>query len=301
MVEACDNYIEALNNERDEEDVSVDHKETNAEKPHLSATQLEMYWRCPEQYRRRYMEGERIAPGVALLLGRAFHVGAETNFRQKIESHVDLPENDIVDATASAFDSEVAGGYALSESEMSTGASKVLGEAKDKAVLLASVYAEEQAPDYQPIAVEHTTRIVFPNATHDLLAVTDLRDDAGRITDLKTSGKKMAGNAADVSTQLTVYAAAYRIDTGEMPSEVRLDILTKTKTPARQVLVSERTAADFQALLNRVNATLSAINSGNFPPASPGAWSCSPKWCGYWATCPYVNNERIDSAQRKEE
>ena len=270
---------------------------TTIEKPHLSATQLEMFWRCGEQYRRRYIQGERIPPGVSLILGKAFHAGAETNFRQKIESHQDLPAADIMEATAAAFEAEQAGGYELTEEEASTGHATVLGKAKDTAVQLAGVHAKEQAPDYQPVAVEHATRIIFPNASHDLLTITDLRDDQDRITDFKTAARKMPANAADTSTQLTVYAAAHRIDTGRDATECRLDVLTKTKTPARQVLTTARDVNDFRVLVARVNKTLDAIKAGIFTPCPPGGWACSPKFCGYWATCPYVNQARREAAE----
>lgn len=270
------------------------------EKPHISATQLEMFWRCPEQYRRRYIEGEVILPGIALLIGKAVHAGAETNFRQKIETHADLSQAEIVEAAAVSFDAEKAGGYSLTDDEASRGPGAVLGEAKDKAVQLAEAHAKQQAPDYQPVAVEHRTRIVFPNATHDLLAITDLRDDQRRVVDLKTAARKMPPASADTSTQLTIYAAAHQIDTGEPASEVRLDVLTKTKTPARQVISSTRGEPDFRALVHRVNVTLDAINAGSFPPASPGAWICSPKWCGYFFSCPYVNSERLSAAESQE-
>ncbi len=117
------------------------------EKPHLSATQLEMYWRCPEQYRRRYIEHEVVPPGISALTGRAIHRGAETNFRQKIESHADLPAKDIVEAAVAGFDVDVLGGYMLSADEASRGVAIVLGEAKDQTAQLADVHAREQAPD----------------------------------------------------------------------------------------------------------------------------------------------------------
>lgn len=267
-----------------------------ATKPHISATQLEMFWRCGEQYRRRYVEGERIPPAVAMLVGTALHKGAECNFSQKIESHRDLPASEIIEAAVAGFEAAQEGGFALSEEEASRGAKTVLGLAKDQAAALAKCHAAEQAPDYQPVAVEHCSRILFPQASHDLVAITDLRDDQGRVTDFKTAARKMPSAAADESTQLTIYAAAYQIETGDPPAEVRLDVVTKTKTPARQLLRSNRTRADFQALVNRVNATLETIQAGKFPPASPGGWQCSPKWCGYWATCPYVNSERTTLA-----
>jgi hypothetical protein len=257
------------------------------EKPHVSATQLEMFWKCPEQYRRRYIEGERIPPGVALLVGGAFHRGAEHNFRQKIESHEDLPEKDIVEAAVAAFEAAQAGGCMFSDDEASRGAKLVLGDAKDLTAKIAGVHAELQAPDYQPVVVEHTTRIVFPDLTHDLLGVTDLRDDQRRVIDFKTAGRKMNANAAHISTQLTIYAAAHQIETGDPPSEVRFDVVTKTKTPARQVLASDRTVEDFEVLANRVNETVKAIKTGIFPPASPDHWVCDPKWCGYARTCKF--------------
>lgn len=269
-------------------------------KPHISYSQLDMFWRCPEQYRRRYIEKELSPPGIALLQGTGLHRGAEGNFRQKIETRSDLPKSEIVDMAVAAFEEAQAGGYSLSEEESSVGADKTLGEAKDQLVRLAEVHAQEQAPEYQPTSVEHSTRIIFPNATHDLLAVTDLRDDRDRVTDFKTAARKKPENEVHSSIQLTIYAAAFQIDVGRPPSEVRLDVLTKTKNPSRQLLRSDRTRPDFQALVNRVNVTLAAINSGNFPPASPGAWCCSPRWCGFWSTCRFVNPERSAKAQGDE-
>ena len=81
-----------------------------ADKPHLSATQLTMYWRCPEQYRRRYLEGETIPPAIALIQGGAFHVGCETNFKQKVGTHEDLPASQIADVAVASFDDRLKGG-----------------------------------------------------------------------------------------------------------------------------------------------------------------------------------------------
>ena len=274
-------------------------------KPHISATQQTMASRCLEQYRRRYILGEIIPPGIALLQGGAFHVGAETNFRQKIDSHEDLPASEIVEAAVAAFDAKVAGSYALSDDEASRGAKVVLGEAKDQLAGLAGCHAKEQAPDYQPVAVEHTTRIVFPNATHDMLAVTDLRDDQGRVVDFKTAARKPPQKDADESIQLTIYAAAYRIDTGEDAAEVRLDAVTKTKKPARHILTSTRSEADYRALLSRTNAMLATIaafrKEGVEPwPAAPvGAWWCGTKFCGFARSCPHFNSERREAARKE--
>ncbi len=274
-----------------------------AQKPHIGATQQTMAGRCLEQYRRRYVLGEVIPPGIAMIQGTAVHVGAAVNFRQKIKSHNDLPCGEIVDAAVAAFDAGLAGGYVLSDDEQCRGAKIVLGEAKDQVAQLAECHADQQAPDYQPVAVEHKTRIVFPGATHDLLAITDLRDDRDRVVDFKTSGKKPPQKDADESVQLTIYAAAFQIETGRPPAEVRLDVVTKTKTAKRHVLSSTRDEHDYRALLSRTNAMLATIaaftEKGVEPwPAAPvGAWWCSDRFCGYFRSCPHVNSERRQAAE----
>ena len=276
-------------------------------KPHISPSQIEMLAKCAEQYRRRYICREIIPPGIALLVGTGYHRGAEHNFRQTIESHADLPSSEIIEAAVAGFETEQAGGYMLSTEEDSRGAGIVLGEAKDQVAALAGVHAKEQAPDYQPVAVEHTTRIIFPDATHDMLGVTDLRDDQRRVVDFKTAAKKKPQSEADTSLQLTVYAAAHQIDTGEPCAECRLDTVTKTKTPARQVLTTTRGEADYRVLLSRVNAMIGALGAYKqagidiWPGAPIGAWWCGERFCGFARTCPHFNSERKAAAVTSEE
>lgn len=63
---------------------------------HLSASSLGMLARCPEQWRQRYVLGRKERPGEALVIGTAVHVTAEHNFRQKIDSHEDIPFDTLV-------------------------------------------------------------------------------------------------------------------------------------------------------------------------------------------------------------
>lgn len=266
-------------------------------KPHLSATQLDCFARCPEQYRRRYLEGERIPPGVALIKGTGFHRGAETNMRQKLDSRRDLPETEIVEAAAAAFDEAAAGGLTLSAEEAARGAPAVLGEAKENLVDMARCHARQQAPDYQPILVEQVVRIELPGP-RDLLGVIDLADDRDRVVDFKTSGKAKPQSEADASVQLTVYAAAFHAHVGRLPSGLLLDtVVTTKKGSRREALETVREEADFSALAHRINAISSAIDAGSFAPASPGAWWCGAKWCGFYETCCFVNPNRGRAAQ----
>lgn len=261
-------------------------------KPYISSSRMETFWRCGEQYRRRYEENEIIPPGIALLVGSGVHTGAETNFRQKIETHVDLPIDDVIDAAIAGFESRIhRDSFELTAEEQSRGAKRVIAEATDQVAAMAEILAVEVVPDYQPIAVEVATLIELPG-THDLLTITDLRDDQGRVTDFKTAGRKKNQHEVDSSMQLTAYAAAYRKDHGNDPAEVRLDTLLKTKRVDRQLLVSRRDESDYEVLGNRIDSTLAAINAGIFTPTSPTNWQCSERWCGYARTCPFFSKRK---------
>jgi hypothetical protein len=227
--------------------------------------------------------------------GKGVHGGTEVNMRQKIESRVDLPEADVVDAAVSVFEGEVAGGFMLTPDEAQRKPSIVLGEAKDAVVSMARAHVREQAPDYQPVAVEHTVRIELPDSPRDVLTVIDLVDEQRRIVDFKTSVRARSVKDADESVQLSLYAVAYQREFGVPAEDVRFDTLVPKKDGSvnRVVVGSRRDVHDFRALAARINAVNKAIDAGVFTPASPGSWWCSPKWCGYWSTCEFVNAQLV--------
>lgn len=263
-----------------------------SEKPYLSATQLDSIARCGEAYRRRYIEGDKIPPAIAMIVGSGLHKGAEVNFRQKIESHSDLPASQIVDAAVAGFEAQVAGGVSFSADEASRGMKNVLGEAKDAVVEFAKIHAREQAPDYQPVMVEQAVKIELPGP-RDLLGVIDLLDDQDRITDFKTAGKKKSQADADDNIGLSVYAASFQSIHKRPPALVQLDTIVRSKTKIeRQVIQSVRTAADMDALANRINVVSRQIEAGIFPPATPGAYWCHKTYCGFYSSCKFVNGER---------
>ena len=264
-------------------------------KPHVSASQLDLYCRCGEAYRRRYLDGERIPPPFAILRGTAIHRAAARNFAQKRDSRQDLPAGEIVEAAVAAFGAELDAQGVTLTAEESARSGAAIGEARDTVAALAEAHANTQAPDYMPVLVEETVRIELPAASRDLLGVVDLLDDRGRVVDFKNVRKKPSQAEADASTQLTVYASAATTIAagGVVPSETRLDALVVgAKGIRREVVASARDRQDFAALANRINTVTDAIEKGIFAPATPGAWWCSAKWCGYFATCRFVNPNR---------
>lgn len=258
-----------------------------------------MFSKCGEQYRRRYIERHIIPPTVALLRGGAVHTGAEVNWKAKIESHENLPESDIVDASVASFDAKIkADGILLSKEEESVGQKKVVGVARDSVARLGRLFRNSVAPLYQPLKVEEQVLIPVPQASHDIKCILDLIPDDGGLQDLKTSKKKGLQADWDKSAQFTFYAIAYKRLMGERPQHIAIDQLIDTGKgePRHEPFKTTRTDGDFNALAARINTFLAALKTGVFTPAPTGCWWCSSMWCGYARTCPYYNSERDDEA-----
>jgi CRISPR/Cas system-associated exonuclease Cas4 (RecB family) len=265
---------------------------------HWSNTQIDMLFRCPEAYRRRYVEGERCPPGLAMLRGTGVHSAARVNFSQKITTHCDLPPKQIVDAAVAAFDEQIAAGdLALDDDERSRGLKIVVGETRDDVADIADVHAHEQAPAYQPTHVEHSINVELPGS-RSLLAIIDLADTLDRVVDFKTAKRSKSQKDADDSTQLSIYEVAFEAETGRKATELVLDTVVQLKRETkRQTLTTQRTAVDRAVLAERIDVAARMVEAGIFPPAAAGVWNCSKKWCGYYRTCRFVNGNRADAAQ----
>ena len=267
-------------------------EQTQPKKTSVSYTRLHSYARCGEAYRRRYIENEKIPPGIAQLRGVAFHVGAEINFKQKIETHKDLTVNEVMMATAAAFDGEIkAKGVMLTEEEEATGKKKVLGAMKDRTVNLARNFTKLVAPEYQPAQVETMTPIAL-NAETDLVVKIDLIDDKDRVVDLKTTSRPKRQQDIDSDLQFDIYGLGFRAMKGKDPAALTQEILLDGDKNKRQTLSTTRTIQDYEQAVHRINAFLAGTKAGVFMPTNPGNWWCSKTWCGYYRTCPYVKNTR---------
>lgn len=264
----------------------------NNVKPQLHQSQLSMLAKCGEQYRRRYVEGDIVPPGVALLIGSATHRSVERNLRHKAETKGQLLSLDEIGDTVrddfkSRWDNE---GVTLDEIEAVKGTKAVMGEAIDLAIDLAQVHATDLAPIINPISPKHIERkfvVELPGFPFDLAGTIDIQEP-DCIRDTKTSGKTLTQSDADGSEQLTFYAiGAHVLDSIDLPMKVVLDGLIKTKTRKAVTVESVRSQDQVQRLLRRIERAAEIVDRGMFMPADPTSWVCSTKWCGYAHTCPF--------------
>lgn len=252
----------------------------------IHQSHIGMFLRCPAQFERRYIKGEIIPPGIAARRGSAVHKAAEINHVQKINSHNDLPIDSLQDAARDEYVRLVKDEGVFIPKDQLSEKDKLLASGLDATTRLAKLYRESLAPQIQPVLAEEylslDVGINLPLAgTIDVLTVDNW------LPDMKTADKSKPSGDADNSLQLTFYSGLVAQHIGKWPEKISLEVLVNTKEPKLQSLETKRGPQHWANLLLRVQLMLAQIQTGLFPPCDPGAWICSPRWCGYFWTCRY--------------
>lgn len=260
----------------------------------LSASQMRMMSCCEQQWVFRYIHQMRQPPAIAMLKGTGVHIGAETNFTQKIDSHEDLPVPQIQEAAVNGFEESVeTDGIILTPAELQIGKKKVLGAAVDEVARLSAGYGELIAPRYQPRTAEQTFEIPIAenwNITGRIDWIGSTPEDREEVVvDMKT-GKSSPDPKTDM--QFALYGLWYRREYGRFPV-VRVEHLKPNKKVVNDTKETLLNESDVSPMLNRIQSFIKraeALGSGitDPMPAPPGAWWCSASWCGYWHECPFI-------------
>lgn len=256
-------------------------------KPQLHQSALDMLSKCGEQYYRRYVLGEKIPPGVAMVIGSATHKSIETNLAEVVRGNAMLPVEQVADVARDELEGLWKSGVSLSDEELAAGMKAVKGGAIDTAVALSRLHRTDLAPTLTPTAVERKFVIKLEGFPLDLAGQIDIQEGTARIRDTKTAAKSPSQADADDSIQFTMYGLAAKVLDGAGPTEFALDALVKTKVPKVATLKTTRTDDDYQMLLRRVERAATIIEKGAFVPARTTDWWCSKRFCGFWSTCPF--------------
>ncbi len=260
---------------------------TEEKKKHLSASALSMYEGCGEQYRRRYIEGERIPPGIAMIKGSSVDDSVTGNLRNVIINEEMLLKEQVLTIAEEAINNRMNNQEVLfSDEEVHEGIKNVKGRTVDSVVSLSELHYDEIAPIIKPESVQMKWLLELEGFPFDLLGYIDIVEPE-TVRDTKVSGKSPNKNQADISEQLTLYALAVFVQKKFIP-KVFLDYLVDLKTKKSVTLESTRTKSDFQAVMNRLETMAHGIEKEVFMPIDATHWKCNPKWCGYYSTCKYV-------------
>lgn len=233
--------------------------------PFLSFSQIDRYFRCPEQYRLYYIEGLRLkVPKANLVFGQILHQALATFFRDN---------EDPVKWFAQAW-------LALEKIDLTYGKKdswekfRVSGEG-----LLAKFLSEELSRITQVDAAEKKFELNITGLDLPLIGIIDLvaRIDGKRtIADFKSSIKKYGEHEAPLSDQLTAYKLAE-------PDAEQLAywVFVKTAQPKIEWHPTNRTPTELTDFLWKAGYAAREIKAGNFYKR-PGM-HCS--WCDFLPVC----------------
>lgn len=258
---------------------------------HLSASQYSMWEGCAEQWRRRYLLGERIPPGIAALTGTGVHASTELNFEQKVTTHEDMPLSDLKDAARDAYWHEAEKQGVFVPRDELPGAKGQIADGLDEAVRLVDPLREQFLPQIQPYLYEQRM-ILKEDDLPDIVCYPDVLSTDWRLSDLKTTKRKWPDGKVQASHQPTLYREAVFRETGHYPRFITIDQIVKTKVPKYEFAVADRCDEDYQTLLRRFRLMVASCETGLFAPAEPSHWRCSPRFCGYYYTCKFIPPHR---------
>lgn len=272
--------------------------------PYISPAQIKMANRCLEQYRRRYVKGEKTPPAKALVWGSADHETFESHFAGQLATGQKLTIKEIEELFASKLDEKIeADGGLMSviwddkQPRMTLNdAKKAAGATKDAGVKLAAAYRRDAADAVTPLAVEERFSVTLPGipvpveGAIDLVAdvplLLGLEERTERIIDRKTAGR--SGMNGEWHIQGRIYQLHKRL-----PIEWQLSV--KNKTPK---IVAFEQAYIFdpppeKTIIRQVQRAIGLIAScyatygpdDPWPDALASSWACG--YCGFRPDCPW--------------
>lgn len=236
---------------------------------HYSASQINMFIRCPAQWYFRYVMGLKQAPTSAMTQGTCFHDTLEANYIQKVQSKEDMPLGDVLDVYSKNFDTRIVD---VEEKGVDTGA------LKDEGVKLVETYHTVKAPEIQPVSVETPITIEFDNVDYTVEGYVDLVDDKEVIHEHKTTKRTPSTVDQNYLFQGALYALS------ENKNKVVFDFAVKLKTPKIVSLEADISDKDKDFALTLIGQVDHAIRSEVFYP-NRTSFMCSRKNCGYWNEC----------------
>lgn len=243
---------------------------------YFSHSQLAMYSRCPLQYKRRYVDGRKDPPGIALVDGSAYHKALERGNLEMIAKRTPTGKQ-LVEYHAEALEE-----LANKEREGLVVEPREWDQAHKTAKKLLPDYASRvQGKVVKPVAAERKfeTRVVG----RDFLGVIDVVNQDGSFYDYKTSGRKKSEKIVASSTQLHIYAHVQgTLNTGHIQ-------LVKSGIP--EVIYTPVTLSQAQIERSLVwaarvmDAIDNSMRTNEWAPCPPDSWHCDRRFCGYYDLC----------------
>lgn len=257
----------------------------------LRPSSIQQFVRCPHQWMRVHLLGEKVAPAAAARAGNALHSAFEYGFTVKRDKGELPPLDEVLDAAVQEW-------KRLNESEELKYNDKESFELY-QADIVQSVtkYYEEMMPYIEPVMIEQRFTVEIDNPVIKVFSGSaDLVIKQGEtlhLVDYKFTRRPTQGSHYLLQQNSYVWLA--RENDVDLKSSVLHNIVRPTTRTDVRLNVLE---IDFKERYLKfwVNIMLNALTefyengtgllTGGSDPVTN--YLCNPKWCGFWDECPFV-------------
>jgi hypothetical protein len=208
-----------------------------------------------------------------MTLGSAFHYGVAHNYRQKAQSHQDLPVDDVLDAFTTNFD------WRKDETEWGDDDP---GEFKDRGVVTLKEYQKVIAPQTQPLDVEQEFVMRFSNADYTFRGIADVITESA-IVETKTTSRRVSAPKHDHLIQTWAYSTGIGAQR-QQDMKAHIDYAVSKQEPEMISFDLDVSDADRQFFLSVMARVARGIEAEIWIPNRNGNL-CSKKWCGFAEHC----------------
>ena len=260
---------------------------------HWSPSSLDTFRRCPYQWQRKKIWKRIERPAEAPVLGTTVHAALERNFKQKIDSGVDIPLADLVEwYTDVGFFQTVTAEQERAGEEVEWKDTSA-EDARQRGRLMVAAYHHNVAERIQPLAVE-TEVSVDLGAPVPVIGRFDLEHTAG-VIDWKTGKRKSSKPRESWRIQAAVYSEAqsksveFHVIACSLERHT-VSITTPLEEPALLVQLSRAERAETRLRVRAISAE-ACMYMDRYGPDLP--WPTHGRWhdwacdaCGFRADCP---------------
>lgn len=250
---------------------------------HLSYSSISTYLLCPRAWAYRYVDRVTTPSSPSLVFGSAVHGAVERMIRCEHAGTTYDPAEIWREAWGDATRGEVAWEADIPEEHATTGQTLVCHPDTRATVRALLPLVVDGA-----LAIEQRVELRVPGVPIPVIGFIDLITADGVVTDFKTAGKAWTEEKARAEEQPSFYLAALNQAgfTLNPEGQFRHVVWVKAAKPRVQVFVTRRSPQRLFRLFELIGQVWRGIEAGCFP-AQTNTWKCAPRWCEYWARCPY--------------
>lgn len=255
----------------------------------ISVSALTKYWRCPELYRKIYVDKtmEREPPSIEMAVGLAVHAGLDYAAKRILKGYMPgITEMQLVAEQQLRKDIPR---VPLDPVDLVGAAGNKIKFASNAVEQALKVALKELVPKMNPLMSEYRFLEEWRpgwniDGAMDRLDLMPTGDVVVVDYKIGTSSRTPDQKSAENSFQLAAYAIMVRRTLGYVVKRAQLVHYVPSKRP--HFLTREATFTDkyLKAAELKINRTLDAIEAGQFPPGDP-FWVCNETRCPHFNGC----------------